>query len=54
MLAPLYAKKFRDDEYKRGGVAACKELENAELGLLEETKIRARTKVDNSTNYFVP
>ena len=55
LSALLYDKKFRDYEYNSGGVAAFKELENAGLGTLEETKTRAGgTKVNNSKDYFVP
>ena len=50
----LYAKKFRGYNYKSRGVAAFKELGNAGLGTLEETKTRAVTKVNNSKDYFVP
>ena len=54
LSALLYAKKFRDYEYKGGGVAAFKELENSGLGTMEETKTRAGTKVNNSKVYSVP
>ena len=47
----LYAIEFRDYEYNS---EAFKELENAGLGILEETKIRTGTKVNNSKDYFVP
>ena len=43
---------FRDYAYNSGGVAAFKELENAGLGTLEETKTRAGTKVNNSKDYL--
>ena len=51
LSALLYARNY---DYKSGGVAAFKELENAGLGTLEETKTRAGTKVNNSKDYFVP
>ena len=40
LTALLYAKKFRFHGYKQGALSAFKELEEAELGILETTKAK--------------
>ena len=56
LSALLYAKKFREYDYKTGAIAAFKELENAGLATLEETKTKTGTKVNRRyiCKHFTP
>lgn len=45
LSALLYAKKFRECDYKTGAIEAFKQLETTGLGTLEETKTKTGTKV---------
>ena len=56
--ALLYAKRFRNHGYKKGALAAFRELEEAGLGVLEDTKtissiLRKQVGVEMWPNYLL-